>query len=959
MNTVRHALLLLLGIALLVGCATTAPSVPEASTSAPAALKKHPLDKSEYRRFVLDNGLKVLLVSDQRFNKSAAAMVVGVGLFSDPDERPGMAHYLEHMLGLGTEKYPGVDDFNTYLSENGGYKNAYTDVDHTNYYLEVNHDAFSGAVDRLSQLFIAPLFTQDYAEREVNAVNSELQKNLEQDNWRAWRVQNTLARPGHPAGRFTIGSSESLADIDRQELLDFHDRYYSANQMQLCLLGTAPLDSMETWTRRYFGLIENKNRPTLHFPADYLPPKQTFRLTQIEPIKQLRTLELEFSLPAFLDHYGSKPLSLIGSLIGHEGKGSLLSLLKEEDLATALGAGRGGPMFGLSPDYGKFSITVDLTPKGLEEYRRVARLCLSYIGMLRQSPYPAYHFQEEKAVAALNEIYADRGEGGGYARTLAWRLSAYPMEVVERVEFIYAREDSGAYREFLSHLRPDNMMATLVAKGLEANTLTVPHWDIPYDYVEDDAFYVELLDSEVPDALHLPAPNPFVPTKATIPDRQVTEGVVPEKILDEKGVVLYHSEDYEYLRPKLWARFKLRFPEGKMSLRFKVLLDLYTTCVKESLNEFAYPARLAGLGYSFASGYEGVYFSVSGYDESAPRLFGSVLEQMQDVLISEETFAALKDNVIRGLRSFPRQDAYMIVRAYYYAVLNARDYTPEAKLEVAESLTLNDVREFARTLYDRAFVEALVHGNIGADRALEMTRQLQRTLGVEPIPWEETFAQTYLTQPDGESLTRVDHLEVNNSCFRREYRLGPADPRHRAAILILDNFLSRPFFTEMRTNQQLGYIVFGGTTIRRQSAYLLFIIQSADYPADVLEDRANAFIADYPQLLTSLPPETFEAYRAAAVEQLKEKPKSISKKGSKFNIEAFDYDADFERDAKALEAVEALTQEEVAAMLKRALVEESRQLLTLLGYSRDHQTDREVSTSWEELEDWKKGRVYK
>ncbi|HIC69462.1 MAG TPA: hypothetical protein EYO90_08040, partial [Candidatus Latescibacteria bacterium] len=87
MNTVRHALLLLLGIALLVGCATTAPSVPEASTSAPAALKKHPLDKSEYRRFVLDNGLKVLLVSDQRFNKSAAAMVVGVGLFSDPDER--------------------------------------------------------------------------------------------------------------------------------------------------------------------------------------------------------------------------------------------------------------------------------------------------------------------------------------------------------------------------------------------------------------------------------------------------------------------------------------------------------------------------------------------------------------------------------------------------------------------------------------------------------------------------------------------------------------------------------------------------------------------------------------------------------------------------------------------------------------------------------------------------------
>ena len=959
MITVRHALFLLLSTALLVGCAATAPSVPETTAKTQAAPKKHPLDKSEYRKLVLDNQLKVMLVSDSRFNKSAAAMVAGVGLFSDPDERPGLAHYLEHMLFLGTDKYPGVDDYGTYLSENGGYNNAYTDADHTNYYFEVNHDAFAGAIDRLSQFFIAPLFTQDFAEREVNAVNSEFQANLEQDSWRTWCVQNSLARAGHPASRFTIGSSESLANIDRQELLDFHSRYYSANQMQLCLLGTAPLDSMEAWTRLYFGPVENKNRPTLHFPGDYLPPKPTFRLTQVEPIKELRTLELEFPLPGFLDHYESKPLRLIGSLIGHEGQGSLLSLLKKEDLATGLASGRSGPMSGLSPDYGKFSISVDLTPKGLEEYRRVARLCLSYIAMLKQSAYPAFHFQEEKAVAALNEIYADRGEGGGYASTLARRLSTYPMEVAERVQFIYAREDSAAYRKFLSYLRPDNMMATLVAKGLEADTLTEPHWGIPYSYVEDDAFYVELLDADVPEALHLPAPNPFVPTQATIPDREVTEGVVPEKILDETGVVLYHSQDYEFLRPKLWARFKLRFPEEKMTVRFKVLLDLYTTCVKESLNEFAYPAALAGLGYSFASGYEGVYFSVSGYDESAPRLFGSVLEQMQDVRISEDTFAALKDNMIRGLRSFPRQDAYMIVRAYYYAVLNARNYTPEAKLEVAETLTLTDVREFARTLYDRAFVEALVHGNISADRALEMTAQLQRTLGVEPISWEETFAQTYLTQPDGESLTRVDHLEVNNSCFRREYRLGPADPLHRAAILVLDNFVSQPFFTEMRTTQQLGYIVFGGTTIRRHNAYLLFLIQSGDYPADVLEDRADTFIADYPQLLRSLPPETFAAYKAAAAEKLKEKQKSISQKGSKFNVEAFDYDANFDRDEKALEALEALTQEKLVALLERALVEESRQSISLLGYSRDHQSEREVSASWEALDAWKEHRLYK
>ena len=80
-------------------------------------------------------------------------------------------------------------------------------------------------------------------------------------------------------------------------------------------------------------------------------------------------------------------------------------------------------------------------------------------------------------------------------------------------------------------------------------------------------------------------------------------------------------------------------------------------------------------------------------------------------------------------------------------------------------------------------------------------------------------------------------------------------------------------------------------------------------------------------MLRSLPPETFEAYKAAAAKKLKEKQKSIAEKGRKFNVECFDYDGDFERDAKALEALEALTQEEVAAMLERSLVEESRQLL--------------------------------
>jgi hypothetical protein len=154
--------------------------LPPASNA--SAATKHPLDKSESRKLVLENDLKVLLIRDPKFNKSAASLVVGAGSLSDHGTRQGMAHFLEHMLFMGTEKFPGVDEYQKYIADNGGWRNAYTSRDHTNYYFDVNHDALEGALDRFSQFFVAPLFTEEYTEREMNAVHSEFQKNLENDS---------------------------------------------------------------------------------------------------------------------------------------------------------------------------------------------------------------------------------------------------------------------------------------------------------------------------------------------------------------------------------------------------------------------------------------------------------------------------------------------------------------------------------------------------------------------------------------------------------------------------------------------------------------------------------------------------------------------------------------------------------------------------------------------------------
>ena len=85
------------------------------------SIEKSPNDKREYRWITLpSNQLQVLLIHDPDPDKSAASLDIRVGSFADPTELPGLAHFLEHMLFLGTQKYPDENEFGEFLSQHNG-----------------------------------------------------------------------------------------------------------------------------------------------------------------------------------------------------------------------------------------------------------------------------------------------------------------------------------------------------------------------------------------------------------------------------------------------------------------------------------------------------------------------------------------------------------------------------------------------------------------------------------------------------------------------------------------------------------------------------------------------------------------------------------------------------------------------------------------------------------------------
>lgn len=902
-------------------------TLPSLATPLADLPEKAATDESEYRKFTLDNGLKVVLLSDPKLNKSSASLSVKVGSMADPEDRQGLAHFLEHMLFLGSEKFPDEAEYKEYLNNNGGYSNAYTSMELTNYQFEISHDAFEGAIDRMAQFFIAPLFTEEFTEREMNAVDSEFERNLQRDVWRNQQIRRFLSEEDHPYSSFSTGNLDTLTGIERHEFIDFFDRYYSANQMGLALTGTASLDEMEAWAREYFSPIKNKGLDRITYPERFLTPGELARVAFVKPVQDMQDLWMTFNIPSKRHLYKGKAGELLAYVLGYEGEGSLLSVLKAEGLATAVYA---SPVY-TTDDFGILYAGAGLTPAGIENYERVLELFYGYFELLRNADYPMHLFEEQAYMARLDELYSDKGEGANRAVELANAILNYPIEDAERVQYIWAEPDEASYFELLENLHPGNMLALVIGKDVPTDAKE-PYFQAEYGYTEHTGeLYQRLISAQPVDGLAVPASNRFLPKDATLIARQ------PIQLINEPGLELFYSQDEEFKRPRAAYIIRFRQPDSMTDLESAVLKDIYIAAMNEMMNEVTYDARLAGLNFSLSSDLEGITLSVDGYGQSAAELLSYIVGQLQNLDLPEQRFRNMMDLQIRSLASFDRQEAYIQAREFQRKAGTNIYYTQPEVLSVAKDVTYDQVKAFGENLFTAGKIEAVMHGNLSAEQAIATARMVQDTIGTSLPAGTNLFSLSARSPEPGEDETYPTKLIVNNSTMWQEYIMGEDTPDLRAASVVMRNFISSPFFAEMRTQQQLGYIVAGFTTRRENLIHSGFLIQSADYPAHELQERAETFILSLPLLWSEVDEAQFNTLVAAAKAEVEEEDKSIAERAGRFFSRAFQNDYDWDRSEETLAALDALTPQDVANLLSTTIHPETRRLRTVLAYAEQHE----------------------
>jgi secreted Zn-dependent insulinase-like peptidase len=249
-------------------------------------------DWREYRALELaSNGMTCVLVHDKESKLTAMSVCVGVGASSDPKEYPGIAHFTEHMCFLGSEKYPGENEYKQYLSKHGGRSNASTSMSCTTYKFDVLADKAEPAVDIFCNFFVAPLFTLSGTSREVNAVDSENSKNLTADARRRLQILKALGDPTHHYCKFSTGNAKTLPaaavetngeekedDDDngdenenesgnnnnsgavqvRNVMLAFHRYHYQPKKMTVVIVGPQSLDTLQEWIVPRFSAIPSR-----------------------------------------------------------------------------------------------------------------------------------------------------------------------------------------------------------------------------------------------------------------------------------------------------------------------------------------------------------------------------------------------------------------------------------------------------------------------------------------------------------------------------------------------------------------------------------------------------------------------------------------------------------------------------------------------------------------------------
>jgi insulysin len=836
-------------------------------------------DRRKYDKLTLQNGLRIIVISDPDATVSTAALSVNVGSLQNkyvPTENGeytevhGIAHFLEHMLFMGSEKYPDETIYTKLITKYGGMSNAYTDMNTTCYYFSVTEE-FEQMLDIFANFFIRPSLNKSAIDREMQAVQEEHNKNYYDDNWRELQLMRHISTKDSMWNGFATGTIKSLdiANIDKL-LSNFFHAYYRPDNMNLVLLSRDPVDQLIKMATSTFSPI--MARPSLSILTTGWPYEK-HKVALMSSIHTKNSMSITWQIPNFrlyfiqYRYYGL--IHFISHVMKCRSTGSLFDVLKKQNYATGLDV---EPIQYVG-DVFLFSIQISLTYDGLLHKDEIIDTVYRYVALFRESCLAYLDgikiiYQQLQLVKKQSVLYGD-SEGKNdpleFVKNLAETMSIYrtsvslsEMLVVGKLLRDYSYEVNSMVVDILNYFRLDNSVVLFVSKSYEGLLKELEPWyGIEYDVCSPDTKF-RIFPSSSHTNLLLPGKNKYI-----VEQSRIIPGIsqkYPVRVNSFSGYELWYQFVNQFNDPYVMFTIRFTLPKLGTSILWYLSFKIYIECVVDIMSDELYQAIEANIEPMLSIGQKDVSISVIGHLEKLKSLLSIFVDNLLNPdRLDIATFSRIRkkthESLVNGIFIAPYES---VMRKLFYDTGTIL-YTTADMLHHIMDVTYNDVVNIFRTMFSQSTVKGIIVGNIRL-RDAENLATVYKPLLVDTVRLElrENIADT-----SGKIIKSLpDNSKEFNSAAGVFYRLGRIRPMATYSNVfdlnswnyitclsnLVDSIIKHVFIDKLRTNEQLGYIV-NSDLIVLDSDYnpLLcygFIVQSSTKDSHYLSSRIDSFVRD-------------------------------------------------------------------------------------------------------------------
>lgn len=806
-------------------------------------------DPAEYRYLQLDNGLKVLLLSDPDMTLSYASLSVSAGYFDDPTDIPGLAHLYEHMMSKGSTKYPKAAEYKQYLADHGGASNAATHVQMTNYYLKVSKQYFAQALDRFAWQFIDPLLPKELIYKETHAVQAEYLLKYKDRFRRKREVLRTLINPAHPYRKFSTGNLDTLADQENitlvQALREFGEQHYCPRDMTAVLAGSQSLNELALLAKSHLLAIDHRCKKQVQTLAPPFVQPIENTVVNIKSLTSSKYLTLAFHVEnsdvlraGMMDKY-------IEWLLETYNPEGLESKLKQSGYIKSLAVNNTE----IDKQNQLINIAFTLTKQGQSEKPYIIASTLKYLALLAHEEQATYaqfaQLQQQKFDLSLN--HKSKREIRDIPHTL---LMAPPEKVLTfRKVAEYPGEES--VRTWLLSLNKQHMFIINEDKNLEPANLE-PIYKTRFDVEQ----------APTPDALS-PLPDFQLPTESKYAQFGSADAQHLYPLSATNKLTMYYVPQQVQNDP--YTAVTLYIDTNTQAANFEPLNKLFELRMQKAMRQITEEAKSGNVNVLFDTTDSGIKVHIRGLRANWAQLISDILNKFTQAeqwnVSSKVTMKTLKRHFTEypGIRLRTLADRELSVQLG--AKTSAQEFT-----QFADSFTEQQYQQFVAQYWQKSQIQVVIFGDITIPQIAETESRIA------------DFAEQMITAPPSEQgfsigetrLTTVLH-NGSDDAINLVQIPQQQDALADAQVYLTAAILKAPFFHQLRTLEQLGYSVKVRHAEDNALIYLNYYVQSPVADSTALLRRVEQFTQWAVTKVDQVDQSEFDVVRNGVINALKQK----------------------------------------------------------------------------------------